>query len=131
MLCLFLLGLGGGIIVTGANALASDVSASNRGTALNLLNLFFGLGGLLTPFISANFFKRDSVKLCYLIAFLTAITLVINIFTTMPAPTGAKSFVFADVAAGAREAVAVSAGVDAVPVCGVRSRVCGIGWHSI
>jgi fucose permease len=99
MLCLFLLGLGGGIVVTGANALASDVSASNRGTALNLLNLFFGLGGLLTPFISANFFKRDSVKLCYLIAFLTAITLAINIFTTMPAPTGAKSFVFADVAA--------------------------------
>ena len=43
---LFLLGLGGGIIVTGANALASDVSETSRGTTLNLLNLFFGLGGL-------------------------------------------------------------------------------------
>ncbi len=51
---LFLLGIGGGIIVTAANALASDVSPEHRGTTLNLLNLFFGLGGLATPFISAN-----------------------------------------------------------------------------
>jgi fucose permease len=99
MLYLLLLGLGGGIVVTGANALASDVATSNRATALNLLNLFFGLGGLLTPFIAANFLKRDSVKLCYLVATLTAITLAINIFTSMPGPSGAKSFVFADVAA--------------------------------
>src|SRR5438477_158291 len=41
---LLLLGLGGGIIVTAANALASDVSPDRRGTTLNLLNLFFGLG---------------------------------------------------------------------------------------
>ena len=50
---LLLLGIGGGIIVTAANALASDVTPERRGTTLNLLNLFFGLGGLATPFISA------------------------------------------------------------------------------
>ena len=55
---LFLLGIGGGIIVTGANALVSDVSEAHRGTALNLVNLFFGLGGLTTPFISANLLGR-------------------------------------------------------------------------
>src|SRR5271155_742542 len=86
---LFLLGLGGGIIVTGANALASDVSQSSRATTLNLLNLFFGLGGLATPFISANLLKRNSVRLCYTVAALTAATLAINIGTAMPAPTGA------------------------------------------
>lgn len=46
----FVLGVGGGIIVTGANALASDVSEAHRATTLNLVNLFFGLGGLATPF---------------------------------------------------------------------------------
>jgi fucose permease len=94
---LFLLGLGGGIIVTAANALVSDISPERRGTTLNLLNLFFGLGGLATPFISANLLKRNSLKLCYLVATLTAVTLVIHIVTPMPKPTGARSFVFSEV----------------------------------
>jgi len=97
MLYLLLLGFGGGIIVTGANALAADVNADSRGTTLNLLNLFFGLGGMLTPLIAANLLKRDSVRLCYLVATLTAITLAINIATTMPGPTGGQGFVFSDV----------------------------------
>jgi fucose permease len=45
MVYLLLLGLGGGIIVTGANALVSDIGAERRATVLNFLNLFFGLGG--------------------------------------------------------------------------------------
>jgi len=94
---LFLLGLGGGIIVTAANALASDVSPEHRATTLNLLNLFFGLGGLATPFISANLLSRNSVRLCYLVAALTGATLIVNIATAMPQPTGEKSFVFSDV----------------------------------
>src|SRR5579862_9714210 len=48
---LFLLGTGGGIIVTAANALGSDVTPAHRGTALNLINIFFGLGGFATPFV--------------------------------------------------------------------------------
>src|ERR1700739_3434721 len=36
---LFLLGLGGGIVVTGANALVSDVAEAHRGAALNLVHL--------------------------------------------------------------------------------------------
>src|ERR1700722_13728901 len=39
---LFLLGIGGGIVVTGANALSSAASPEHRATALNLVNLFFG-----------------------------------------------------------------------------------------
>ena len=42
---LLLLGLGGGIIVTAANALVSDINPASRGSVLNFLNLFFGLGG--------------------------------------------------------------------------------------
>jgi fucose permease len=94
---LFLLGLGGGIIVTAANALVSDISPARRGTTLNLLNLFFGLGGLATPFLSANLMKRNPFRLCYTVAALTAATLVVNILTPMPPPSGARSFDFSDV----------------------------------
>jgi len=93
---LFLLGVGGGIVVTGANALVSGVSETHRATALNLVNLFFGLGGLTTPFISANVFKKNWVRLCYTVASLTVASLAIQAMTKMPAPSGAGSFVLAD-----------------------------------
>jgi fucose permease len=93
---LFLLGVGGGIVVTGANALISGVTEAHRATALNLVNLFFGLGGLATPFISANLFKRNWVRLCYTVAALTVASLVIQAVTRMPAPSGASGFVLAD-----------------------------------
>jgi fucose permease len=97
VLLLFLLGVGGGIVVTGANALISDVSAAHRATALNLVNLFFGLGGLATPFISANLFKQNWVRLCYTVASLTIVTLIIQAVTKMPSPTtGTAGFVLSD-----------------------------------
>jgi fucose permease len=97
-LLLFLLGIGGGILVTAANSLVSDVSETHRATALTLVNLFFGLGALATPFISANLFGRNWVRLCYVIASLTVVTLVIQAVTKMPGPTGTGRFVLADVA---------------------------------
>src|SRR6202166_4570076 len=96
MLLLFLLGIGGGILVTGANSLVSDVSQSHRAFALNLVNLFFGLGGLATPFIAANLFGKNWVRLCYTIASLTVIALIIQALTKMPGPTGAGGFVLAE-----------------------------------
>ena len=96
MLLLFLLGVGGGIVVTGANALVSDVSEVHRGAALNLVNLFFGLGGLATPFLSANLFGRNWVRLCYAVASLTLVTLAIQVVTKMPPPAGAGRFILAD-----------------------------------
>ncbi len=93
---LFLLGVGGGIVVTGANALVSGVSDAHRGTALNLVNLFFGLGGLTTPFISANLFNRNWVRLCYTVASLTVVTVLIQAFTKMPAPVSGSGFILAN-----------------------------------
>src|SRR5262249_46649047 len=43
---MLLQGLGGGIIVTAANALVGDITPEKRSSTLNLLNLFFGLGGM-------------------------------------------------------------------------------------
>jgi len=96
MFLLFLLGIGGGIVVTGANALVSDVGQAHRATALNLVNLFFGLGGLATPFISANLFARNWVRLCYTVASLTVVTIMIQAATKMFPPTGGGQFILAD-----------------------------------
>ncbi len=93
---LFVLGMGGGIVVTAANALTSAVSPEHRATALNLVNLFFGLGGLATPFISANLFRSNWVRLCYTVALLTMGTLAVQGAVHMPPPTGAGRFIFAD-----------------------------------
>lgn len=92
MLYLFLLGLGGGTIVTAANALVSDISEERRASVLNLLNLFFGLGGLATPFVAGNLLGGDAVRLAYLTAILTAATLVLHAGTAMPPPSGARGF---------------------------------------
>jgi fucose permease len=92
---MFLLGVGGGIVVTGANALSSAASPAHRATALNLVNLFFGLGGLATPFISANLFKQNWPRLCYTIASITVLTLAVHALTPMPGPTGPATFLLA------------------------------------
>ncbi len=96
-LLLFLLGMGGGIVVTGANALANSVSGEHSAIALNLVNLFFGLGGLTTPFIAANIFKRNWVRLCYTVASLTVAALIVQAISKMPAPSGNAQFLLADV----------------------------------
>jgi fucose permease len=90
---LFVLGLGGGVVVTAANALINGPSESN------LLNLFFGLGGMLTPFVSANMLKGDIVKLCYTAGFSAIVALVVQFIAPIPPPTGTKSFVLSDVGA--------------------------------
>ncbi len=89
---MLLLGLGGGMVVTGANALVSDISPDRRSSTLNLLNLFFGLGGLLTPLIGAYLFAGNALGLCYLIAALTAGTFFLHLVTPMPPPTGERGF---------------------------------------
>jgi fucose permease len=98
LVLLFTLGVGSGIVVTAANSLVSDAGEAHRGIALNLTNLFFGLGGLATPFISANLFKQNWVRLCYTIASLTVVTIVIQAVTKMPGPTGEGRFILADAA---------------------------------
>ncbi len=93
---MFLLGLGGGMLVTGANTLISDVAEDKRASALNLLNIFFGLGGMVTPFMAANIpALGNAYALCLALAGITAVTVLVNITTPMPPPAGEGGFVFA------------------------------------
>jgi fucose permease len=89
---MFLLGLGGGILVTSANALVGDINEERRAATLNFLNLFFGLGGLATPFISANLLGGDVILFCFVAAVLAAGVFVLHIATPMPPPTGERGF---------------------------------------
>jgi fucose permease len=86
VLSMLVLGVGGGITLTAANALGSDVSESRRAIVLNLLNVFVGLGGLATPFVAGNLLSGDAVRVAYGAAVLTTITFVIQLFTRVPTP---------------------------------------------
>jgi fucose permease len=86
MLAMVLLGTGGGITLTGANALGSDVSESRRATVLNFLNVFVGLGGLVTPFVAGNLLGGDALRVAYGGAILTAIAFLATAMTKIPAP---------------------------------------------
>ncbi|MDQ2710881.1 MAG: MFS transporter [Acidobacteriota bacterium] len=86
----FILGVGGGIVVTGANSLAGAVDPARRGATLNFLNLFFGLGSIITTYIASE--KVNPAAVCYLIAGLAAVTLIVTVLTKMPAPSGEASF---------------------------------------
>ncbi|WP_031497468.1 MFS transporter [Bryobacter aggregatus] len=96
---MLVLGIGGGIIVAGANALVNDVKTDNPTALFNGFNTFFGLGGIATPFIAANLLGGNSFKLCNLTAVLTVITLGLHSVTDMPVPTGVVQFHFSDVPA--------------------------------
>ncbi len=86
----FILGAGGGIVVTGSNALAGAVDPTKRSSVLNFLNLFFGLGSIITTYIASE--HIDAAVVCYLISALAAVALVVNVLTAMPRPTGKASF---------------------------------------
>ena len=96
---LFLLGVGGGTVTTGINALVSDVDGTHRAVALTLVNIFFGLGGLATPFLSANLLGRNWVRLCHTIAWLAFGCVAIQAAVPAAPPNHAGRFLFADAGA--------------------------------
>jgi len=88
---MLVMGVGGGIILTGANALGSDVSESRRATVLNFLNVFVGLGGLVTPFVAGNLLGGDAVRIAYGGAGITLAAFLVHIFIRIPAPRPEKA----------------------------------------
>lgn len=50
-ICVFIFGLGGGVINGATNAVVSDISTENKGANLSLLGVFFAIGALGMPFV--------------------------------------------------------------------------------
>jgi fucose permease len=91
---MMLLGTGGGAVVVGANGLPPFIKMEALTTAgvFNVLNLFFGLGGLVTPLVAAKLFRNDTPKLLIFAAVIVILTLGTVGVTAMPAPSGTVGF---------------------------------------
>jgi fucose permease len=91
---MLLLGMGGGAIVVGAMGLPPAIQLASLSTAgiFNLLNLFFGLGGLVTPLVAARLFQNNSSRLLAFAALMAGVTIAVGAVTTMPAPSGKVGF---------------------------------------
>jgi fucose permease len=79
-----ILGCGGSLVIVGSNAIASDVSDKRRAATINFLNVFAGLGGFATPFVAGNLLGSDAIKSAYCGIAITALALVVTVFTAMP-----------------------------------------------
>jgi fucose permease len=94
MAAMLLLGLGGGVLVTAANSLPGDIDPINPASLNNRMNIFFGLGGLVTPLVSARLFKNEVPKLTLFAATMAALALAVSAITEFKGPSGAVSFQF-------------------------------------
>lgn len=92
-LAVFLIGLGGGAINGGTNALVADISTEGRGAGLSLLGVFFGIGAFGIPFLLG--FLLESYSYSTLIASVGVfvfLPLVLFVTISFPAPKQAQGF---------------------------------------
>ncbi len=89
----FVLGLGGAMIVAGENTAMSMVNSSQREVAANLLNLFFGVGAFLAPFIVIPVLKRQGFSGVLKASSLLAVSvLALHVVLSFPKPGTAEGF---------------------------------------
>jgi fucose permease len=63
-----LLGFGGGTLNVAVNALVSDLYPTRRGSMLNLLGVFFGVGALSIPFAAATLLSHLTISHLFMLA---------------------------------------------------------------
>ncbi len=95
----FVLGLGGSMVIAGENTTISLANTSHREVAANLLNLFFGVGAFVAPFLVMPILKhRGFSGVLKTSAILTGAILVLHLSLSFPPPVAAASFPLASVA---------------------------------
>ena len=97
-IAVLLIGFGGGVINGAVNALVADVSAEGeRGAAISLLGVFFGLGAVGVPFVLGMLLGRYSYSA--IVAGVGAVVLGAIVFmaaTRFPAPKQPQGFPIAE-----------------------------------
>ena len=79
-------GLGGGVLNTATNALISDLSASGRGVALNILGFSFSLGAVTAPLLMSLAARRPSFpSVLRVLAIAPALILIVILALRFPA----------------------------------------------
>ena len=91
--CSLMLGLGANAIVSGGHALVADVAASWRNAALNVLDVFFGLGLMTLPLLVQPLQKSGGLGLVFWVLAGASVALVLLMLTQrFPAPAHPESF---------------------------------------
>lgn len=85
LLALAMLGFGGGALNGGTNALLNDISPDRRGSALNLLGIFFGFGALFTPFLIGSLLEKLGLRhILYCLVLLTMAPFILFLAARFP-----------------------------------------------
>jgi MFS transporter, FHS family, glucose/mannose:H+ symporter len=79
-------GFGGGMLNTTSNALVSDLSASGRGAALNVLGFSFSLGTVTAPLLMSLTANISAARVLRLLAVAPAVVLVLVAALRFPGP---------------------------------------------
>lgn len=98
MLSVVFLGLAGGVLNGGSNALVNDLHPRRRAAALNFLGVFFGFGAMMVPLIIGGFLKQLGLRPVVLIpAGLSLVPFVLFLSFSFPRPKLAQGFPLKDV----------------------------------
>ena len=96
----FVLGLGGSMIVAGENTAISLVNSTQREIAANLLNLFFGVGAFVAPFLVMPVLKRAGFSgVLKVSSLLTVAVLALHLVLSFPKPLLVQGFPLAQAGA--------------------------------
>jgi fucose permease len=96
--CSLVLGFGANAIVSAGHALVADVATRWRNAALNVLDIFFGLGLMTLPLIVQSLQQRGGVGLIfYSLAGVTAVLLLAVLAPRFPSPAHPESFPVSEV----------------------------------
>lgn len=101
------LGLGGGGLNGGTNALTSDLhEGAERGAALNILGIFFGFGALSIPFVIGTLLKTLGLRTILQAAgLLSLVPLAVFAALRFPKAKQARGFPLKDAAAVVRDSL--------------------------
>lgn len=101
---LLAIGLGGGVVNGGTNALVADLYPENRGGGLSLLGVFFGVGAFFTPFLLGSLLDLYSYEsLMRTLAGTMALPLFFFALVRYPEPKQAEGFPVREALALTRE----------------------------
>jgi len=91
-LAVLVIGLGGGVINGGTNALVADISSDGRAANLNLLGVFFGVGAMGVPFalgtLSGRFSETALVAAVGVLVLIVVAFLAVAVFPEPKQPQG-------------------------------------------
>ncbi len=92
----FVLGLGGAMVIAGENTAMSLANSSHREIAANLLNLFFGVGAFVAPFVVMPVLRRWGFSGVLKVSALLAVAiLMLHLALSFPTPAAGPETPFA------------------------------------